>query len=452
MAVNLPDVRVRFPGPLARRDHACDMASTGRTRPAVAATAVVVVMVAGQLLRQTGASTWNTVWAEDGKVYATEAYANAGVSTLLRGYAGYAQFIPRLIALGVRPIPVSWVAPYFAVASALVTALLALFVYRSMHGWVESKWLRASVMLMTALAPVIYFEVNANLANLGWPLVFASFWAFASRREGTADTTLRCSVVVLTGLTTAVLALLVPVAIVVAALRRRRADVIVLVASIAALGVQYLAIRAAGSTANDPSSRRDIPVAYGVRVVASLMFGERWLKPLWLNLGVWLAVMAVVVVLVVVVVGSPRHIDRDRLWFAAVAVVSSLVLFAIPVWIRGTVLVKLTTGVFTGAGSRYGYVPLLVLYSGLVVLVDGTRRRWLVAAVAAQGAALMLVCFGLGNPRSPGPTWSSELATARQRCQAAGPPPAVSIPTTPGGGPWYMVVPCGRLVDASSAR
>ncbi len=147
-----------------------------RGRGAAVVAAAVIAMAGAQLVRQSGARTWNTVWAEDGTIYASEAYAHPALSTLLRGYAGYVQFVPRLIALGVRPLAVAWVAPYFAVVTAFVTALLALFVYRSTKGWVESPWLRASVMFMTAIAPVIYFEVNANIANLGWPLLFASYW------------------------------------------------------------------------------------------------------------------------------------------------------------------------------------------------------------------------------------------------------------------------------------
>ena len=198
--------------------------------------AAVIAMVGAQLVRQPGARSWNTVWAEDGTVYASEAYAHPALSTLLRGYAGYTQFVPRVIALGVRPLPVAWMAPYFAVITAVVIALLALFVYRSTDGWVQSSWLRASLMFMTALAPVIYFEVNANIANLGWPLLFASFWAFASRRDGPWDTGAPEPDRRVDRAQHAVFwLLLVPAAIALAAVRRRRADMIVVGASIAAL-------------------------------------------------------------------------------------------------------------------------------------------------------------------------------------------------------------------------
>ncbi len=257
-------------------------------------------------------------------------------------------------------------------------------------------------------------------------------------------------IVTVTALSTPLLALLVPAAIALTAVRRRRADVIVLVASIAALGAQWLATLATGPGLNGPSSRRDIPVAYAVRVVGSIVFGERWLERLWLTLGVWLAGTAVVVLVVVIVAARPARIDVDRRWFAVISAVLSVVLFTVPVWIRGTEVIRLTAAEFTGVGSRYVYLPLLILFSGVVVLIDGTSRRPLVAMVAVQSAALMIVCLGLSSLRSSGPTWSSALAVARARCRAPNAPSSVQIPITPEGQGWVVDVPCGRLGDVSS--
>jgi hypothetical protein len=428
------------------------MSDRGRARRVAEIAAAVVVMVAVQLLRQPGARAWNTVWAEDGKLYASEAYALPAWSTLFRGYAGYAQFVPRVLALGIRPLPVEWVAPYFAVTTAVIIALLALFVYRSAEGWIDSPWLRATVMFTTALVPAIYFEVNANVANLGWPLLFASFWAFASQRDGSLDVVLRSVVVALTALTTPVVALLVPVGVVVVVVRRKRADIVVLASCVAALAVQLLAIEAAGPAASLPSSRRDLPVAYGVRVLGSLVFGERWLDVLWFHLDAWLAVAATAIVVAVLLLAVPWRVARDRQWFAVVAIVASVVLFVVPVFVRGTLIIRLTSGEFTGAGSRYVYLPVLVLFSGLAVLVDGSSRRWLRYAVGAQAIALMVICFGLASLRSTGPTWSSQLPPARARCATApSESTTVSVPITPDGGDWVVAVPCERLVSNARA-
>ena len=131
----------------------------------------------------------------------------------------------------------------------------------------------------------------------------------------------------------------------------------------------------------------------------------------------------------------------------------SVVLFTVPVWIRGTEVIRLTAGEFTGAGSRYVYLPLLVLFSGVVVLIDGTSRRPLVAFVAGQSAALMIVCLGLSSLRSTGPTWSAELAQrSRPVSRARTRRSSVQVPITPEGQGWVVTLPCRRLGDVSAPR
>src|SRR4051812_26930028 len=162
-----------------------------RGRKVVMAVAFAVAAVAAQLLRQRGYRTWNTVWAEDGFVYAADAYRQPALSTLFRGYAGYAQFGPRLLILPARLLPVSALAAYCAIVSAAVWALLGLFVVRSSRGWIESRGLRVVLAVLVVAAPTAFYEVNANLANLGWPLLYAAAWAVASRRTGAADVAAR---------------------------------------------------------------------------------------------------------------------------------------------------------------------------------------------------------------------------------------------------------------------
>ncbi|HEY2814671.1 MAG TPA: hypothetical protein VGJ03_14500 [Acidimicrobiales bacterium] len=431
------------------------MAGFRRVPAAVVAAAAVAVAVALQLLRQPGARSWNTVWAEDGYIYTSQAYGHGPVSTMFRGYAGYAQFVPRVIALGVRPLPVSWVAPYLAFTAAFVTALLGLFVYWAMAGWVRSPWLRSILAAMSVLAPVSFFEINANIANLGWPLLFAAFWAFVARRDRPFDIALRAAVVLLCGLTTPVLAVLVPVGIAVAVARRRAGEWVIVAAALVSLLVQWIVVHGTGAGAGAPSTLGDLPREYGVRVVGALVFGERWLGYLWAHLGVTVIAIGVAVVAVVAVVAllpAPVRLTADRWWFAIAAGLASVALFAVPVWIRGTEPMRLLSGEFTDTGSRYVYVPLLVLLSGLFVLVDGSGRRWLEAGATAHAAVLIVVCFGLAGFRSAGPTWSSQLEAARATCRSASAPAIVNVPTTPDGLDWYVAVPCGRVGSATAAR
>ena len=81
-----------------------------RVRGAAFGLAFVIGSAALVLLRQPGFASWNTVWAEDGAVYASQALSRPALHTLVTPYAGYVQLTPRLLALPVRVLPVAWFA------------------------------------------------------------------------------------------------------------------------------------------------------------------------------------------------------------------------------------------------------------------------------------------------------------------------------------------------------
>src|SRR5258706_10111775 len=91
-----------------------------RPRSAVAATTAVVALTGLQLVRRPGTSSWQTIWAEDGAVYGSDALAHPWWRSLFRGYAGYVQLVPRLLAALVRVVPISGTASLFAAGAALV--------------------------------------------------------------------------------------------------------------------------------------------------------------------------------------------------------------------------------------------------------------------------------------------------------------------------------------------
>lgn len=414
-----------------------------RGRKVVMAIAFAVAAVALQLLRQRGYRTWNTVWAEDGLVYASDAYRHPALSTLFRGYAGYAQFVPRALVLPARLLPVDALGAYCAAVSALVCALLALFVYRSSMGWIRSRRLRAVIAMLAVLAPTAFYEVNANLANLGWPLLYAAAWAVASRRDSTGDVALRATVVLLAVLTTPVTFLLVPVALAVAVWRRSRGDATVAAALVVGAVVQAIAINASGPVPPFSAfSAGDVPVVYGVRVLASDVVGERWLPDLWVHLDVALVVLAAVVALAFVVIAAPRRMARSRWVPPLVAALGSVVVFTASLWERGSGGVHLVSGEYNPSDSRYVIVPALLLATAVVLLADASPRRWLRPAVAAQIIAIVLVSYALVGPRSGGPPWQPAVDEATALCRG-GSVAVAKVRVSPD--PLTMDVPCDRL-------
>ena len=59
----------------------------------------VVVATAGQLVRQRGAPSWDTIWAEDGTLYTAQARGKSIVGAFTTEYRSYLQVLCRLVAL-----------------------------------------------------------------------------------------------------------------------------------------------------------------------------------------------------------------------------------------------------------------------------------------------------------------------------------------------------------------
>lgn len=405
--------------------------------------AAVVALTSAQLVRQTGTPSWRSIWAEDGAVYGRDSFGLPLWRTPFRGYGGYVQFVPRVLAGLARAVGVSGAAAAFAMSATVVTALLALFVFRCTEGWIDDLWLRVVLTAMSALAPVAYAETNANIANLGWPLLIASAWAIVSRQTRPVDSVVRAGVLVATALSTTVAIALLPVAVAMAALRRARREWLVVAAFSTAVVVQLLLDRTAAAAPpyRVSSSVGDLFAVFGVRVLGGVVIGERWLGDAWRawHYGVVLLAIAVLVALAVVC----RRAGRDRWAFAVGALVMAFVVFAGPVWIRGSEPMRLHASGLRPDGARYLLAPIVLVVSGLVVLVDGAQRVWLRRIVALHAVVLIVVGFHIANVRSVSTPWDVAVQRGQADCQAKAPDAVTRLPIAPAR--WVMLVPCARV-------
>lgn len=403
------------------------------------------VLTAAQLARQPRARSWNTIWAEDGRVFATDALGSGWTSSFLRGYGGYVQVVPRVLALPVRWLPPQWWAGWLAVASTVVTSALALFVLRASAPVVRSALLRLLLVAMTALAPSMWFEVNASVSNLGWPLLYAAFWAIVSPLPGRRAAAVRAAVLVAAALTTTVAALLLPIAAFYAWLRRsQRMERVIIGLFAAAMAVQLVAAHYAPPRPTAPSTAQDLPTLFAVRVLGSAVLGERWLERLWLHLhGAFPIIITILIVAAVVL--AWRRIAPTRRSLIAVALGWAVVVFGTTVWLRGSEQMHLGAA-YNSIGSRYVVVPALLVVTAAVLVVDGLpATRWTHCLVAAYGFVVIGTSLTLSGPRSDGPTWSAALATARAACAERNAPAVVQIAIAPPVEPWVVVAPCDRL-------
>jgi hypothetical protein len=415
-------------GPLTASERAWDL---------LVGAALLVLAIVLPLLRQSGTASWNTVWAEDGSVYAQQAIRQGGLNVLFRGYAGYVQLPPRLLAVPTAWMSVRELALYASLAGVVVSALLAWFVYRMARGWISSPLVRLVLASFIVLAPSLAVENTANMVNTIWVFLAAAPWALVALEERRRDTVVRAGVAFLAAAATPLCFLYLPIAVAWVLIRRTRSALVVAGAFATGLLVQGVGIL----TTSDVSRLeiRDVQVlrdGVGQRVFATFLLGPRWASWLWLQNWRLSALGSTVVVLACIGALLPRSGRRAQL--AGVAFVAyAVMLFVVPVWGRGTFVLGLVEGGSSADGSaRFDVVPVILLASAVAVLlgpVGGRPPRWVrqiaIPVFVAQVALLTAVNFSVVNLRSHDLSWKPKVAAIYlSKCQGRPSDRLVTIP------------------------
>jgi hypothetical protein len=428
----------------AQADAAAPPATTRGFEP-LATIGVGLAVAALALARQSGLAAWRTIWAEDGGVLLADVWRH-GWHSVQRPYAGYLQLSSRLLTLPVGALPVRTAAIYFAVVSAAGLGLVATGVWRISRNRLRQRVARLTLVLAFALLPAMIGENLDNITNLIWALLFAMFWACACRSEDRLDTGIRAGILGLGAASTVLAALYLP-GVAWMVWRRRRGDLTGAVAY--GIGGVLQAAVALGAT-HDPAGRRgdvaEIARSIGTRVAGSSVAGERWLPALSRNLGSALPWSATLVLLGAIalawVAGRPsgRRLAVFALVGALIAVLAALLFRGIDAVPAGEPLVL--------GGSRYTVVPLLLVVSAFVILLDGawSRPGWpkvVTIGFMVWAVVLVGVNFRNANGRTDGPDWRSGVATAQAKCRAD--PARTTAKVTVSPTFIVVTVPCSRL-------
>lgn len=151
---------------------------------ALAGAAVLAMCAAALVFRVVPLPAWDTVYAEDLSIFLIGGLSHPW--RLLTPYAGYLQFLPRVIGQFVALLPLRYAAAAFSVIGALIASGCALFVFHASAGHIRSATLRAVLALTIVLLPVAPLEIIDSGVNTPWYLLFALLWASLWRpRTGT---------------------------------------------------------------------------------------------------------------------------------------------------------------------------------------------------------------------------------------------------------------------------
>jgi hypothetical protein len=416
---------------------------SARVAPPVALAAWIVFASLLQLVRAPGLPAWRVLWTEDGTVFLHEALTRSFPSALGTTYAGYLHIGPRLLVEPATWFPLDAAAAIIAVGAAIATSLLAAYVWVASRSFLETPRARALLVALFLCAPASVVELAGTAANLHWYGLVASFCALlhrpATRREAAAAT----AVVALTALSDPMLALLLPLLVLrPGGLRRPQLGArIIPSAAVAGLAIQAVAILGAtGPERQSSFAPLDLPGIYAQRVAGPALAGDAWSGQLWLAIG-WASAWAALALLAALAVRAVTTGAPERRRHALLAAMGSLVLFAVPLAIRGTAEMAPQLGeLFTG-GARYTFAPLVLAWVPALLLADHRAgwARWVATLVVVVVAASTV---GVTD-RSTGPDWADSLADARRTC-ATGAATATER-VAPLSSVWVVTLPCNRL-------
>ena len=371
----------------------------------VAGCAAVAVLA---LLRQSGTPAWRTLWAEDGRVFYSQALSMPFTRTLVTPHDGYIQLYPRLVAELATVLPPRDAAWVMALAGAISLGVISGLVFHMTKAHVASPALRALLGLSMVLLPVAGAELLDNAVNVPWWLFFSCFWALLWRPRtlsGRVGAALLCA---LTAASEPLTALLLPVAALrVAALGppyasgstfvhaartagnarstkssgwfAAQAPVVGLLAGLVfqAVAIVTHAGNRGVAAAFSPGSAKGLGQSLAIRTGLGLVTGVRATDSLVAHDRALATVLGALVLLAVAGAGALCPSLRARA-FTAAGVFTALICFLVPTWMRD-VAPLMASGKVQPA-SRYQAVPLLLLLSVVVAEVEGwvagvSRRR-----------------------------------------------------------------------------
>jgi hypothetical protein len=416
-----------------------------------------------QLSRQPGVPSLDTIWAEDGQLFLSAALQEP-TGSILDPAGGYLHLAPRLLATFAATLPLESAALVFSVGSALLVSLLSLYVFVASRSLIVSPWARAVLAGSMVVLPAALFESVANAANLQYYFLFAAFWALLHRPSGWPAAAAGGAVAAVAAMSTTISIVLSPLAVWSVVRGPGTKERTIAIAFVAGLLAQTFTVFRAVVLDVDPSLGAQYPLRwgastpsnlaglFGIRVVAALLLGDRWVDEGWSALGWWLAAATGVGLGALFVMGVRSATRGLRLWIA-IALVLSLASFALPVLVRGTAHLLPTSNVYTFAGNRYVLAPMWFLLTAVVLSLGANQAffKWIRWVALAVGLVLATVNFSLVVPRSAGPAWSTQLGAAQARC-VSGRQESVLVPITPSFAPWRARIDCDRLLFSAASR
>ncbi len=424
------------------------------------AAAVAALAIAGySLLRVGGAGAFNTIWAEDGANFLSDAYMLPASGNILKPINGYFVVVPRLISEFASLFPIASGPGVLSGVAALYSAAIAVMVYVASGNVLARPFPRAVAALWIVAAPLAEstFTFGPNMvAPLQFVELYGLFWALVWTPNRTLSRVVQVAFVVSCCVSTFLAVFLLPVAVVrLWAVRDRWSSLLLGLVVAGGVFQTFGIVLGLTSRAGISHPRIDPLWAFASYLGWGLpfgLFGEKILSDAgYAGVGVhsggggfwyWSGVIITWLVATAVILAAARRLTRPYWLFAALALTESALLLCGQIMVQGRLEL------------RYAYTPSLLAVAGLLALLrpvpvsrHSSLPSWIGMWLPAWGLTFVLTLSAGANYRVPTPRtvaipWTTQVEWSTQQCRANRAMPFVLTYSVP---QWFVILPCRRL-------
>lgn len=413
----------------------------------------LVLAVVLQLFRVGPSSALSSLWAEDGPVFLGGALGHGFFTAVTMTYAEYLVVIPRLIGEVGAIVPLEDAAVAMNLTATLIVAVSGLAVWFASAGHIRSPYLRALLVALTVLPPVAG-ETAASAANVAWHTTFAAFWLLLWRPATTWGACLAGLLILFSCLSSPAAFFFAPIALLRAVAIRDRRDALIVGAFALAMAIQLPVTALNDEQTSTYLWTWNILTTFLQRVLNGAVLGVELGGSAWADWG-WPFLIAISVAVAVYLAALFARAPSGRL-FAAIAVVTSVAMFLASSYSRalGNAMTW-PEGIHNNTGGRYALVPVLLLISAALALIDSRSRSSKGPPIVAIATVAVLIVSLVGSfdvnaaPDRGGPPWGESVDAARAECESED---RAEVPVFVAPEGWTMTVSCDRLVSADGAQ
>jgi hypothetical protein len=382
---------------------------------------LVLVVIGGALISlgrvSQGPGVLNTIWAEDGSDFLTDALNRSVPDAIFKPLNGYYVTVPRLLAEPASLVPVQWGPTVLTIEAAVVAALMALAVYVASRSHLRNPLARLIAAVPVVAVPVgenVAAATANNVATLQFAAIYTALWMVLWNPTRRTGRVIAGGVVLAVALSTFLVVAVLPLAVVRLVLRRDKTSAFMVGSLVlgAALNVMALSLHLTERPVMAPSRYDPVWALQSVAdwALPHAMFGYRIsgegaqaVDPAWLVWPAWLIVLTVVIV-------AAARLTNPRWALAAILAVHAIVL------VSGSIM---QLGVLE---LRYVVGFELMLYAALAALLLPrlAHPRWLAWAPLASLAVLVAVALATSyqtfSPRDRLFAWDAAVDKARVVC------------------------------------